>query len=102
MDPILVAVALLILAIIVPILLATITVKLYLSAIGSFLLVSVSYLWLVENLTPLQSKSRTLKLGLCRAFPSEKDPEEILQRVETSKKRMTSYVFDSRSYVIRS
>lgn len=70
MDPILAGIAILLFTIIIPTLLATLTLKTYLYALGLVILGYLSYLWLLDYLTPSPSASRlTAEYSLIQVYP---------------------------------
>ncbi|KAM7210016.1 Alpha/Beta hydrolase fold [Rhypophila decipiens] len=71
MDPIVAGLVLLLFTD-VPALLAAVTLKIYLSVILLVILLLLSYLWLIDKLTPSESQSRKdSTLGLLRVYPPE-------------------------------
>ena len=89
MDPILAVIAILLFTIIIPTLLATLTLKTYLYGLGLVILGYVSYLWLLENLTPSPSASRlTAGYGLIQVYPKAED----IDRDHAADEASTTYV----------
>jgi hypothetical protein len=80
MGSIIIGLVLLLFTLIVPVLLATLTLKTYLSVITLVILLYLGYLWLIEKITPSESQSRKDSiLGLSRVYP----PEGSISSVET-------------------
>lgn len=70
MDPIIGSIILLLFVVVIPVLLASITLKTYLSAIGLLIFGYIAYLWLLEHLAPSPSTSRLqASYGLCQVYP---------------------------------
>jgi len=90
MDPILAGMAILFFTVLVPALLATLTLKTYLYALGMVILASASYLWLIEKLAPSPSASRSQAgHGLFQVYPSGEDSDGNHASIEAS----PTYVF---------
>lgn len=71
MDLILFAAILLLLLLVVPIILATISLYLYLSVLGCGALAILGYLWLIDKLAPSESQSRRqAAIGLLQVYPN--------------------------------
>ncbi|KAK0743982.1 hypothetical protein B0T18DRAFT_194032 [Schizothecium vesticola] len=72
MDSIIAGLVLLLFTVIIPVLLATLTLKAYLTIIIPTILFLLSYLWLIEKITPSESQSRKDSvLGLLKVYPQE-------------------------------
>ncbi|KAL2126774.1 hypothetical protein VTI74DRAFT_270 [Chaetomium olivicolor] len=72
MDSMIVGLVLILFTFIIPVLLATLTLKAYLSVITPAILLLLSYLWLIEKIAPPESQSRKDSiLGLSRVYPLE-------------------------------
>jgi hypothetical protein len=70
MDLIVLAAILLLLLLVIPTILATISLYLYLSVLGCGALAVLGYLWLIDKLAPSESQSRRqAAAGLLQVYP---------------------------------